>query len=118
MNPSETSVLDQDQQAKKPTRKLAHEELFNNFDLHGRIWLNELPELRSLLLVADWQIGQSDLPPCFILTKNLTEQTNIELLRQTIKSLETLTNLFKEKINQASSTLKQAEELLKKSNNQ
>lgn len=98
--------------SKQPGRKMVHEELLER--LHAALGplLKEFPEVRGLLVAIDWNIGQNDFPASLILSKEVTERTTLEMMRQTVKLLDQISLVFNKQIDRADSVLRQAEQFI------
>lgn len=93
--------------------KVCYEELFDKFKTAARDWLQHTPEARSLLLLVDWRVGKEDFPPCALLGPEPTESSTVDMMRQTVKLLDNLSEIFRQQLNQATSALRQADEIIK-----
>jgi hypothetical protein len=98
------------------TRKICYEELFDKFKNAASTWLKDIPEARGLCLVVDWKVGRTEFPPSLLITLDPpTEQSLIDSMSQTLKTLQMFTEVFNKQINQGNSVLKQADALIKSS---
>lgn len=94
-------------------RKICYEELFDKYKLQAERWIEETPEVRSLFLLVDWSVGKNDFPPVHVVSKDeLTEESVLAAMTQTLKLLEMLTKTYYQQINKNNSVLRKAQSIL------
>lgn len=97
--------------------KLAVEQVFERFREFATALFDNVAEPRSVVLVVDWQIGQTDFPPGLLVTRE--EQVDasalIDIAGQLCKMNTRLVELYSQTINKAEEVLqelkKEVEEL-------
>lgn len=97
-------------------KKMIHEQVIEKLNNLNAEVVKEFAEVRSLLIVIDWAIGQNDFPPNVILSKEINELTLIAKIKQTTKLLEVLNSLMIKEANKANSLFLQAKEYLESKN--
>jgi hypothetical protein len=101
---------------KMSDRKICYEELFDKFQTAAKDWLKETPEAKGLILVVDWKVGKNDFPASIAVSEPpTTERNTLDMLKQAIRLVDHLSNVFAQQVTSVEGVLNQAEHFVKQS---
>lgn len=75
--------------AEQTSRKaLCFEPVFNGFHDWAKQQIDSVPEIRSLVLVVDWRVGQNDFPASMNVRTEKSAQSECATIQQLVKTLK------------------------------
>lgn len=90
-------------------REVCYEPVMREFQDYAKRMLEEVPELRGLMLVADWEVGQTDFPAGVILGRTPSPASFLGMSDQSLTMLRTLQNNFAAQLERAKAELARAQ---------
>jgi hypothetical protein len=96
----------------KQPRKTIHDQFLEEATNKLSTLIQEYPEVEGVVVSVNWVLGNSDLPASLVVCKSKDNQSLLNLMQQTVKSVDHMANVFNQDLNNFNSAVRKGLTLL------